>query len=109
MRAIEKEMINAIQNRKSWHQSNTEVILCSDGTTIKVELFGNVIAIIDLDQQTIVLSDAGWRSSTTKSRLNAICHNFGLPMLGQKKYEWYQGSQPWQGSLTWNLNSRTLL
>ena len=103
MRVIESQMLTAIANRQDWHKDNTAVILCSDNTTLKVELYGNVIAVIDLSAQTIRLSDGGWRSTTTKSRLNALCSHFGLPQIYQRKSVWYQGSFEWEGQFTWSL------
>lgn len=87
MRVIENQMCNAIQNSKDWKSDNTEVINV-DGVS-EVYLHGNLIAKVD--ETTIVLYDGGYRSNTTKSRLNAILNRFGHNFDGvfQKKFEWF--------------------
>jgi hypothetical protein len=58
-----------------------------------LKLHGNKIAALEADGKMWV-SSAGWRSNTTKERLN------GLPgvRVNQKNYQWYLNGQPWDGS-----------
>lgn len=103
MRKIEQQMLSAIKNRKSWKLSNTEVEICGDTTVVK--LFNNTIAKIT--PTTLLITDATWRSKTTKSRLNALLHWANLPsvqLLYQYKYEWFIGSESWTGSKEYKLN-----
>ena len=70
MRQIEQNLINAIRGKdKSWGESNTMVSYNENTETF---LHGNKIASIDYDDREVRLSSCGWRTSTTKSRLNAI-------------------------------------
>lgn len=108
MRAIESQMLTAISNKQDWHKDNTEVIVCSDNTTLKVELYGNVIAVIETAAQTVRITDGGWRKTTTKSRLNALCSHFGLPLIVSRKRTWYQGDIEWRGEITWSLSDAVL-
>lgn len=88
MRKIEKQMNEAISNCKNWRLDNTEVVVESDGISV-VYLYNKRIAEIGADY--IKLYDGGYRSATTKSRLNAILNVHGCNFDGvfQKKGEWF--------------------
>lgn len=87
MRKIESQMNDAIANNKDWKLDNTEVHTLN-GVSY-VYLFGNKIA--EVGNSFIRLYDGGHPSMTTKSRLNAILSEHGLPGEGifQKKFEWF--------------------
>ena len=73
MRQIEQNLINAIRGRKkAWSQDNTTISYNENTETYDVFLHGNKIASIDYDSREVRLSSCGWRTNTTKSRLNAI-------------------------------------
>ena len=84
MRQISKRMVNAIQNSQNFKLSNTEVKVNKDKTF--VYLHGNCISVIDSEE--VFISTCGWRSITTKERLNAILAAFKLPGIYQKKGVW---------------------
>ena len=88
MRKIEKQMCAAVQSNKDWKSGNTEVVSQQDGVSI-VYLYGNKIAEIGDDYLTIF--DGGWRTVTTKSRLNALCEYFCVDgeNVYQKDFQWY--------------------
>jgi len=88
MRVIERKMNEAISNCKNWRLDNTEVVVESDGVSI-VYLYGKRIAEIGAD--FIKLFDGGYRSATTKSRLNAILsvHGCNFDSVFQKNFEWF--------------------
>ena len=87
MRKIETEMCQAIQSNLDWKSGNTQVITI-EGVSF-VYLHGNQIATIDDDSMTIF--DGGYQSTTTKSRLNALCDEFCVAGEGvfQKNYKWF--------------------
>ena len=87
MRKIETQMCQAIQSNLDWKSGNTQVITI-DGVSF-VYLHGNQIATIDEDSMTIY--DGGWQSTTTKSRLNALCNYFCMDgeCVYQKNFKWY--------------------
>ena len=93
MRLIEKNMNQAIRNRKEhWQSANTSVesFYCSvsDRVGSIVKLHGNKIA--EEYAKSIVLFDGGWQTVTTKSRLNALLDEFatGTGVI-QRNFEWY--------------------
>ena len=87
MRKIETQMNNAIQAGANWSSGNTQV--CTNMGVSTVYLHGNKIALVDDNSMTIF--DGGWQSTTTKSRLNALCSEFCDQGEGvfQKDFVWY--------------------
>jgi len=87
MRKIERQMNEAITASKEWRLDNTEVI--NEGDVSVVKLYGKRIAEIGSDY--IKLFDAGQRSATVKSRLNAILsvHGCNFDAVFQKDFEWF--------------------
>jgi hypothetical protein len=87
MRKIERQMVAAIKAGKDFKLDNTEVVACSN--VVDVFLHGNLIARVG--ETFIELFDGGWQTVTTKSRLNAIIGNFGLPHEGifQRQGCWF--------------------
>lgn len=81
MRKVEQEMIAAINERRSWKKDNTEVIVNASKyiDNYKVEicvfLYDNLIATIIPDSE-ITISDCGWQTITTKSRLNVLLSEY---------------------------------
>jgi hypothetical protein len=81
MRKIEQEMIAAINERRSWKKDNTEVIVNASKyidnyeVEICVLLYDNIIATIIPDSE-ITISDCGWQTVTTKSRLNVLLSEY---------------------------------
>jgi len=90
MRKIETQMIQAIQNNKSWQSANTSVQFIEENETSKVYLHGNHIATVGDDY--VEIFDGGYQSNTTKSRLNAIINEFCNAFTDgvfQKNYQWF--------------------
>ena len=73
MRKIESQINAAISQEKNFSGGNTTVT--NENEVTKVLLHGNKIA--EVTDNTITLYDGGYRSNTTKSRLNAILQAHG--------------------------------
>lgn len=71
MRQIEKMMVQALNQNREMHVSNTSVEN-SFGVAMLVFLHGNCIASKDLKTGKIAYSCGGWHSRTTASRLRAL-------------------------------------
>ena len=88
MRKIEREMIQAIIDRKDWRKANTEVLI--EGFLCSVYLHGNRIAEYDLRDMSLSVNNCGWFTPTTKSRINALTQSInGASHVFQKNYQWY--------------------
>lgn len=91
-------MIEAIQHGKAYHNDNTSVSSHKDGT-IRVHLHGHLIA--EIQNNELMLSDCSYQTKTTKSRLNAILNHFELPTIFSKNFQWYIGTEVWNGSTSY--------
>lgn len=91
MRKIEQQMLDAIRERKDWKCANTEVqcVHFAPGNIdrIYVRLHGSTIAMIT--QTDVDVSDCGWQTPTTKSRLNAILRELCGAGIYQKNHKWF--------------------
>jgi hypothetical protein len=90
-RKITQESVQKFLNGVPFKKSNMEV--SREGTIYYLKLHGNKIAALESDGK-MWISNAGWRSNTTKERLN------GLPgvHIKQKNWEWYLNGIQWDGS-----------
>ena len=93
MRKIEALMIAAIRNGKDFRQANTEVehwIVDEDTTGWTVRLHGHEICE-QTNSGAMIISDCGWQTATTKSRLNALLGEFYRDDAGiyQQDFQWY--------------------
>lgn len=89
MRKIERDMCQAIcDDVAHWCKDNTSVTR-DDAGVHHVYLHGSEIA--QVDELNIKVRHAGYRTNTTKSRLNAILKTFGSFKDGvhQKNFVWY--------------------
>jgi hypothetical protein len=99
MRKIEQLMNAAIKAGEDFKLANTMVI--NEGGISFVFLHGNKIA--EVGDRFIRLFDGGFQSNTTKSRLNAILGDHGVPgeHIFQKNFTWFvrtvQGVKPTDG------------
>jgi len=90
MRVIERQMIQAIIERKNFKKANTEVI--KDGNFMYIYLHDNLIAKYGLNDNwgQLFISHCNWLTNTTKSRLNALLNEFSYGMrVFQKNFEWF--------------------
>ena len=79
-------MNQAISKEIDWKKDNTEVINI-EGVSF-VYLYSNLIAMVG--DTWLELFDGGYKSNTTKSRLNAILREHGSgESVYQKNYEWF--------------------
>ena len=90
MRKVEEQMLRLMNRRATGNAGSNTTVFTDDGVT-RVYLHGNKIAELD-DQGRVSVSDAGWQTVTTKSRLNAIINYFldGTKVgITQSDYEWF--------------------
>ena len=92
MRKVEQQMNEAILNRKDFFKGNTSVenyITETGAREAVVKLHGNHIATVG---DTLQISDAGWQTVTTKSRLNALLNEFAEGCyVFQRNFDWFLG------------------
>ena len=89
MRKIESQMNAAIAEGRDWQSGNTSVHFNSEEGVAIVRLHGNKIA--EIGEGWIQLWSQGYETTTTKSRMNAILAENGLPgeRVFAKAYTWF--------------------
>ena len=90
MRKIETQMIAAINNNQNWQNANTSVHYNEESGASVVRLHGHKIAVID--DNSVIISNAGYETNVTKSRLNVIINEFcdgETDGVFQKDFKWY--------------------
>jgi len=103
MRKITRDSVNAFLNRQTFKRQNMEVTSFDDSFYLK--LHGNTIAVLHGDG-TLMITNAGWESNTTKERLNGLINEYlGYPNcigrgIHQKNFVWYLDGEEWNGKLT---------
>lgn len=91
MRMIEQEIIQAIRDKKDFStpvvqdmrrekEGRRDVLRWSDMDNFVYELWGHTIAKGDSVMKILLVSDCGYPTATTKSRLNAIFAGLDIPM-----------------------------
>jgi hypothetical protein len=95
MKKITQNTINAFLNDDQIKIDNTQVIVNANFGDPRTELylFDNLIAQKRIGSKTIQITNADWKSKTTKERLNALP---GVSIC-QKKGDWDLNGNKWQG------------
>lgn len=89
MRKIEAAMNDAILKCQDWRSGNTEVTYSPERKASYVYLHGNHIATVG--ETFVEVYSCGYKTATTKSRLNAILskHRIKGECIHQKNFNWY--------------------
>ena len=94
MRQITEESIEAFMSATPFSKSNMSVEVKPNVTILS--LFGNEIAYKYNDpQNTLSITDCGWKSNTTKERLNALPN----VSIYQSSGVWFLNGEQWNGEL----------
>lgn len=97
MKKITAEITRAFLARKVKESGNSR----TDGTALF--LFGNKIA--EWRPDGLWISNAGWKSNTTKERLNALP---GVS-IHQKDFAWFLNGKKWDGGWTFVQSPEVLI
>ena len=101
--------IHSDKSGRIYSCGNTSVDIIHEGVRntytynryIEVNLHGNTIATIYPDLNRIKLSDCGYETATTKSRLNVLLDCFtDESRVNQAQHFWYIGTELWPGTVT---------
>lgn len=74
MRKIEQRMVNSINNKVNYRESNTEVII--KGANVFVRLYDTYIYA--KVRGKVYFSDGGFKTTTTSSRLRALGADYSI-------------------------------
>jgi len=89
MRKIEAAMNDAILNKINWQSANTKVSYSPEREASYIYLHGNHIATVG--DTFVELYSCGYKTATTKSRLNAILaeHAIAGECVIQRDFKWF--------------------
>jgi hypothetical protein len=94
MRKITEQATEAFNNAEPFKKANTEVKVLPNVTVLL--LHGNEIAFkYNNPKKTLSITNCGWKTNTTRERLNAI---EGVS-IRQCKGIWYLNDEEWNGKL----------
>lgn len=97
MRKIERAMLDAVRERRNMRQANTAVTVREDGR-VEVRLYGHMIGLLSPTKGALTVSNCGFATVTTKSRLNALLTlAMGQPRIHQHHFQWFLGEEEWSG------------
>ena len=91
MRKITEESVQAFEEGVPFKKSNMKVKV--EGLLAGLYLFDNLIATKRVDEKNVTITNAGWKSNTTKERLNGLK---GVD-IRQSKGVWYLNGIEWDG------------
>ena len=103
MRMIEQEIITAVRNQQDFatgivqdmyrkKEGRRDSLRWSEYDTFHYELWGHAIAEGDMVTNNLTVSDCGYPTATTKSRLNAVFAALDIPMacsIRKKQTVWF--------------------
>lgn len=94
MRKLTTKAIQAFNSAKNFKESNTTVEVLPNVTILK--LHNNPIAYkYNNPEKTLSITNAGWKTNTTKECLNALQ---GVNIV-QRKGKWFLNGVEWDGKL----------
>ena len=90
MNIREYNITSAVRGKQNGVFGNTAVSFNETNTKGLVNLHGHIIAEIDFSRKEIKLFNRGWKSNTTKSRLNCTLDGLGCKFkVAQRNRKWY--------------------
>lgn len=93
MRKIEAQMLIAVASRKDWSCDNTRVAVTyfahGDKIIDRATVYLHNSPIAQITPDSVIVSDCGYPTATTKSRINVILHKFCGAGIYQRNYKWY--------------------
>jgi len=99
MRQITKQAVNKFNNNENFTKDNTQVWYgneCSLTPITKLFLHNNLIAY--KKYSSLIITNSGWFSNTTKERLNGLLDSIGFDKIYQKNFQWFLADKKWNGN-----------
>jgi len=86
MRKIEERIIKAINRHEKIRLSKRDMV---DSMVGKTDVYLHSTIIASIYKGHIIINSGSWRTNTTKSRLNAILHEYTNCAIMQEDWAWY--------------------
>lgn len=92
------------KKEKSTYTVGNTTVVDEDGE-ISYYLHGNLIARYLKGEKRLIVGSAGWKTVTTKERLNAVLYYMNAGEIVQRKGQWYINGVEWDGQpIAFNLS-----
>ena len=95
-----ERIIEAIKNREDYRKHNDKVVYNQITDCCRVYYHGNLIANVSFSLKVVQVFHQGWRTKSTKDRLNRILMHFCGVQLFQKNYTWTMRSGGYEEPFT---------
>ena len=106
MRKIEMDIINALECERYFKHGNIESTPHDEVSYGIARLIGTIYAVKKDNILILGIYDGAWQTTTTKSRINAICQYYGLPKIYPKKHKWlWSDGIPYTGQRIFTLEA----
>jgi hypothetical protein len=108
MKQTKKEMLSSCNREVSNAKiiaNNTLQIYYADGTEA-IRLHETDIVTLPVDKKTIMLDSGGWRTRTTKERINDFLHSKNIGRIYQHKGVWYINNSLFYDEMVLNTNGK---
>lgn len=105
MRKITAEAVSAFWSRTHGMSKDNTVVM-SDEAGAKMFLHGNLIA--SLNGSELMLSSCGWKTNTTKERLNGLLNQYCFS-ISQKRGKWYINGIPFNDGMVIDLDTKHII
>lgn len=90
MRQITAQTCQSVEMKKNFTKANMIVYFEPQQNLSLVYLHGNLISSYDHNTKNLYIRSAGWKTVTTKDRLNGLIDYFGInAKIYQKDFIWY--------------------
>lgn len=94
MREIEKEIVGAMLACRSGSLSKRDTVIAGQGSVTYV-LWNTPVVKWYPGERKVLLNAAGWRTATTRSRINGILRGLGIDAtVYQSGFVWYVSGGP---------------
>jgi hypothetical protein len=112
MKTIESRILNTIAQSWAFERKGIQWVRMSKRDQVHINtahkeiivwLWATDIARFNIDTGKVYVWDGGYRTVTTKSRLNAILTHYGQPRITQKNFDWYIGDKSWTGGYSFTI------
>lgn len=110
MRVIEQQIIVAIRRKENFKKAPRDEVYFTESGDLEVSLWGHIVA--HTEGTVLILNDCGYATSTTASRINAVCEALNVPIhysYGSGGYFVHDGELYHTCSVKYNLEEGELI
>jgi len=90
VKPVAKPVVKPIRRRPTGIKRYRNTTVTDDGSRVVVRLHHTNIFVLDRSTGGVTLNSGGWRTVTTKRRINECLAEYGIPLrVWQSNFDWY--------------------